>query len=121
MTCRQAHGGNEGVRIEYRTLNWHRSGRNDREQRSLSPEGLGPKAFRSNVRDACFPKRFWALNNIVKYDGKTNPCIWLENYCLACRTYEADSNLFIIQFLPIYLTDTLRAWLDHLPKNSIDC
>jgi hypothetical protein len=73
------------------------------------------------VRDACFPKHFWAPNNIVKYDGKTNPCIWLENYRLACRADGADSDLFIIQFLPIYLADTSRAWLDHLPKNSIDC
>jgi hypothetical protein len=33
----------------------------------------------------------------------------------------ADNNLFIIQFLPIYLADTARAWLDHLPRNSIEC
>jgi hypothetical protein len=32
-----------------------------------------------------------------------------------------DDDLFIIQFLPIYLVDTARAWLDHLPRNSIDC
>jgi hypothetical protein len=32
-----------------------------------------------------------------------------------------DSDLFIIQFLPIYLADTSRAWLDHLPRNLIDC
>jgi hypothetical protein len=28
--------------------------------------------------------------------------------------------LFIIQFLPIYVVDMARAWLDHLPRNTID-
>jgi hypothetical protein len=37
------------------------------------------------------------------------------------RAGGADSDLFIIQFLPIYLIDTFRAWLDHLPRDSIDC
>jgi hypothetical protein len=32
----------------------------------------------------------------------------------------ANDNLFIIQFLPIYLADMDRAWLNHLPKNMID-
>jgi hypothetical protein len=32
----------------------------------------------------------------------------------------ADDKLFIIQFLPIYLADTARAWLEHLPRNMID-
>jgi hypothetical protein len=73
------------------------------------------------VHDVCFPKHFQAPNNIAKYDGKTNPRIWLEDYRLACRAGGADSDLFIIQFLPIYLADTSRAWLDHLPKNLIDC
>jgi hypothetical protein len=70
------------------------------------------------VRDTCFPKHFWVPNNIIKYSGKTNPSVWLGDYHLMCR---ADNNLFIIQFLPIYLVNTFRAWLDHLPRNSIDC
>jgi hypothetical protein len=37
-----------------------------------------------------------------------------------CRAGGADSDQFIIQFLPIYLADMSRAWLNHLPKNSID-
>jgi hypothetical protein len=31
-----------------------------------------------------------------------------------------DDDLFIIQFLPIYLADSTRAWLEHLPRNIID-
>jgi hypothetical protein len=77
--------------------------------------------FGSNVLDACFPKYFWVPNNIVKYDGKTNPSVWLKDYCLACRAGRVDNDLFIIQFLPIYFADTSRAWLDHLPRNSVHC
>jgi hypothetical protein len=73
------------------------------------------------VCDACFPKCFRAPNNIAKYDSKTNPSVWLEDYWLACRANGADSDLFIIQFLPIYLVDTSRAWLNHLHRNSIVC
>jgi hypothetical protein len=57
----------------------------------------------------------------MKYDGKTNPSAWLEDYHLACRAGGVDDDLLIIQFLTIYLVDTSRDWLDHLPKNSIDC
>jgi hypothetical protein len=32
----------------------------------------------------------------------------------------ADDDLFIIQFLPIYLADTAMAWLDHVHGNMID-
>jgi hypothetical protein len=32
-----------------------------------------------------------------------------------------DDDIFIIQFLPIYLVDTTIAWPNHLPRNMIDC
>jgi hypothetical protein len=76
--------------------------------------------FRSNVRDAYFLRCFWAPSNVVKYDGKTNPSVWLEDYRLACRVGRVDDELFIIQFLPIYLADSTRAWLDYLLRNVID-
>jgi hypothetical protein len=52
---------------------------------------------------------FSGANNIIKYHGKTNPSIWLEDYRLAWRAGGANSDLFIIQFLPIYLADTSRS------------
>jgi hypothetical protein len=52
--------------------------------------------FGSNVHDTCFPKIFWALNNVVTYDGKTNPSVWLEDYHLTCRVGGVDDDLFII-------------------------
>jgi hypothetical protein len=69
----------------------------------------------------CFPKRFRVPNNIIKYDSKINPSIWLEDYHLRCRVGRADNNFSIIQFLPIYLASTSKAWFDHLPRISIDC
>jgi hypothetical protein len=66
------------------------------------------KAFQCNVRDTRFPKCFRAPSNIVTYDGKTTPNILLEDYYLACRASEADDDLLIIQFLPIYLANSSR-------------
>jgi hypothetical protein len=54
------------------------------------------------------------------YDGKTNPGDWLEDYHLACRSCGEDDDICIIQFLPIYLADSARGWLDHMPRDVID-
>jgi hypothetical protein len=75
------------------------------------------------VRDTRFKKHFWAPRNIIKYNGKTNPSVWLEDYRLVCKAIGVgvvDDDLFIIYFLPIYLANSARAWLDHLPRNMID-
>jgi hypothetical protein len=72
------------------------------------------------VRDACFPKCFRALNNVIEYDGKTNLSIWLEDYHLTCMAGGADYDRLTIQFLPIYLADTARACLNHISRIMID-
>jgi hypothetical protein len=54
----QAHWWDEDTQSEHHVWNPCRGGRDDWEGRSLSPEGLGPKVFGSNMRDACFPKCF---------------------------------------------------------------
>jgi hypothetical protein len=72
------------------------------------------------VCDTCFPKRFRVPNNIIKYDGKTNPGVWLEDYCLACMVGGVNDDLFIIQFLPIYLANMATVWLGHVPRNTIN-
>jgi hypothetical protein len=107
-------GGDDGARFENHARNPRYYGR------SFSPEGPGPKAFGSNMHEIGFLKCFRVLNNVIKYDGKTNPNVWMEDYRLACRACGVDDDLFIIQFLPIYLADMARAWLDHLPRNTID-
>jgi hypothetical protein len=111
---RQAHGENNGTHTDYRMHIQRRVRCSDQEQRSPSPEGPGPKVFGSNLCDACFPKRFRVPNNIVK-------CVRLEDYHLTCKAGKVDSDMFIIQFLPIYLANTSKAYLDHLPRNLIDC
>jgi hypothetical protein len=46
-------------------------------------------------------------------------CVTLV-FCDTCRAEGANNNLFIIQFLPIYLVEFARAWLDHLLRNAIN-
>jgi hypothetical protein len=48
--------------------------------------------------DSCFPKP----SNIIKYDGKTNHSVSLEDYHVECMVGMVDDDLFIIQFLPIF-------------------
>jgi hypothetical protein len=45
--------------------------------------------------------------------------MWLEDFRLAYRASRADDNLFIIQYLPLYLTESARASLEHLAVDSI--
>jgi hypothetical protein len=56
----------------------------------------------------------------MKYDGKTNPNVWLEDYRLTCGAGRTNDDLFIIQFFPIYLADFAKAWLDHVTRNVIN-
>jgi hypothetical protein len=48
-----------------------------------------------------------------------NPSLWLEDYRLACRAGGANSDYFIIRNLPLFLADSARTWLEHLPSNRI--
>jgi hypothetical protein len=78
---------------------------NDRE-RSWSPSQRGPRAFGQNIHDAMFPSHFWAPTNVPRYDGDTNPRVWLEDYRLACHAGGATDDLFVIKNLPLYLDDS---------------
>jgi hypothetical protein len=48
----------------------------------------------------------------------TPPCGW-NTFVSPVEHAGADDNLFIIQYLPLYLTENARAWLEHLLVNSI--
>jgi hypothetical protein len=48
------------------------------------------------VHNVWFLKYYRAPSNVIKYDGKTNPSVWLEDYRFACRAGGADDDLFII-------------------------
>jgi hypothetical protein len=72
------------------------------------------------VRDARFRSCFRAPTNVPRYDGDTNPSVWLEDYLLACHTGGATDDLFIIKKIPLYLEDSARTWLEHLPRDKIN-
>ena len=45
--------------------------------------------------------------------------LWLEDYRLACQAGGADTDDFIIRNIPLFLTDSVRTWLEHLPPNQV--
>jgi hypothetical protein len=97
-----------------------RGGRYDsKEDRSPSPEPLGPRVFSRAIRRAPFPARFRAPTTITKYSGETRPELWLADYWLACQLGGTDDDNLIIRNLPLFLSDAARAWLEHLPPAQI--
>jgi hypothetical protein len=113
---RQAHL-DERVRRGYHP---RRGGRYDSgEDRSPSPEPPGPQAFSRAIRRAPFPTRFRPPTTITKYSGETRPELWLADYRLACQLGGTDDDNLIIRNLPLFLSDTARAWLEHLPLGQI--
>jgi hypothetical protein len=97
-----------------------RGGRYDSgEDRSPSPEPPGPQAFSRAIRRASFPTRFRTPTTITKYSGETRPELWLADYRLACHLGGTNDDNLIIRNLPMFLSDTARAWLEHLPLGQI--
>jgi hypothetical protein len=72
------------------------------------------------MRDVRFPSRFRAPTNVPRYDGDTNPSVWLEDYRLVYHTGGTTDDLFIIKNLPLYLGDSASMWLKHLPRGKIN-
>jgi hypothetical protein len=46
------------------------------------------------------------------------PELWLADYRLACQLGGTDDDNLIICNLPLFLSDTARAWLEHLLKGK---
>jgi hypothetical protein len=62
-----------------------RGGRYDSgEDRSPTPEPPGTCVFSREIRTATFPQRFRQPTTIIKYNGETDPRVWLNEYRLAC-------------------------------------
>jgi hypothetical protein len=89
------------------------------EDRSPSPEPPGPQTFSRAIRRAPFTTRFRPPTTIAKYSGETRPELWLADYRLACQLGGTDDDNLIIRNLPLFLSDTARAWLEHLPPGQI--
>jgi hypothetical protein len=97
-----------------------RGGRYDsQEDRSPTPEPPGTRVFSREIRTANFPQRFRQPTTIVKYNGETDPRVWLNDYRLACQLGGATSDEVIIRNLPLHLADSARTWLKHLPASQI--
>jgi hypothetical protein len=91
----------------------------DDRDRSWSPNQRAPWAFGRTICDAKFPSRFQAPTNVPRYSGDTNPSVWLEDYRLKCHAGGATDDLFVMKNLPLYLGDSARTWLRHLPRDKI--
>jgi hypothetical protein len=75
--------------------------------------------FSREIRTASFPQRFRQPTSIVKYNGETDPHVWLNDYRLACQLGGATTDEVIICNLPLHLADSARTWLEHLPASQI--
>jgi hypothetical protein len=111
---------------ENRSCHHHDRGRerrhdnDDDHDRSWSPNQRGLRAFGQSIRDARFPSRFRAPNNVPKYDRDTNTSVWLEDYRLSYHVEGATDDLFVVvKNLPLYLVDSTRTWLEHLLQDKI--
>jgi hypothetical protein len=51
--------------------------------------------------------------------GETRPELWLADYRLVYQLGGTDDDNLIIRNLPLFLSDTARAWLEHLPPAQI--
>jgi hypothetical protein len=89
------------------------------EDRSPSPEPPSPQAFSRAIRRAPFLTWFRTPTTITKYSRETRPELWLADYRLACQLGGTDDDNLIIRKLPLFLSDTARAWLEHLPPGQI--
>jgi hypothetical protein len=89
------------------------------EDRSPTPEPPGTRVFSREIRATAFPKRFRQPTTIVKYNGETDPRVWLNDYRLACQLGGATSDEVIICNLPLHLGDSARTWLEHLSASQI--
>jgi hypothetical protein len=90
-----------------------------REDRSPTPEPLGTRVFSREIRTASFPQRFRQPTSIDKYNGETDPRVWLNDYRLACQLGGATTDEVTIRNLPLHLADSARTWLEHLPASQI--
>lgn len=68
---------------------------------------MGPRAFRREIKEQ-FPSKVHAPANIFKYDGSTNPDVWLEDYRLACHMVGIKNDHLVIEFLPVHFAEGAR-------------
>jgi hypothetical protein len=56
---------------------------------------------------------------ITKCFGETKPELWLADYFLVYQLGGTSEVNLIIRNLPLFISDSARAWLEHLPPAQI--
>jgi hypothetical protein len=75
--------------------------------------------FSREIRMTSFPQRFRQPTSIDKYNGETDPRVWLNDYRLACQLGGDTTDEVIIRNLPLHLADSAQTWLEHLLASKI--
>jgi hypothetical protein len=80
------------------------------------PELLGPRVFGKAIRRALFPHWSRALTTITKYSGEMKPELWHVDWPASLR---GRTIIIIIRNLSLFLSNSARACLEHLPPAQI--
>jgi hypothetical protein len=64
--------------------------------------------FSREIRTTSFPQCFRQPSSIDKYTRETDPCVWLNDYRLACQLGGATADEVIIRNLPRHLAHAAR-------------
>ena len=76
-----------------------------------------PLCFTDEVMEHEFLEGFKPVN-IERYDGTTDPVVWIEDFFLHIHTARGG-DLHAIKYLPLKLKEPAQHWLNSLPTNSI--
>jgi hypothetical protein len=86
-------------------------GRSESLARTTRSAGFQPRHTTGAVPDPVLNPDYYH-----KVLGETRLELWLADYRLACQLGGTDDDNLIIRNLPLFLSDTARAWLEHLPS-----
>jgi hypothetical protein len=86
----------------------------ERVRRGTRSAGLQPSHTTGAVPDPVPTPDYYH-----KVLGGDETGLWLADYRLACQLGGTDDDNLIIRNLPMFLSDTARAWLEHLPPGQI--
>lgn len=76
-----------------------------------------PCFFYRVVTHPCPPN--FKIMNCEKYDGTTNPVIWIGDYILAVQVVNGN-NFHTVKHLPLMLKGSAQHWSHTLKPGSID-
>jgi hypothetical protein len=73
-------------------------------------------AFSRRLRTITYPKDF--KPSIEKYDGRSDPSIWLKMYNIAARASGGNED-HMARYFPLVMGKAPLLWLDNLPAECI--